>query len=154
MLSRTKGVWHRCERPRALNLCLYSHPNEGTVILAEHRLTKTDILEGAAKRETLQVKEYNANIVIRPLTDGELSKVFGTIGSISVSEDGTPNVASVDISKNLEALRTAASIGMVEPNLNLDDISKMKFGVPEFIGMKILELSGVSFNEEDVRKKG
>jgi hypothetical protein len=93
-------------------------------------------------------------VVIRPLTDGELSKVFGTIGSISVSDNGTPNVASVDISKNLEALRTAASIGMVEPSLSLDDISKMKFGVPEFIGMKVLELSGVSFNEEDVRKKG
>jgi hypothetical protein len=120
----------------------------------EHRLTKSDILEGAARRETLQVREYNANVVIRPLTDGELSKVFGTIGNISVTENGTPNVASVDISKNLEALRTAASIGIVEPNLTLDDISKMKFGVPEFIGMKILELSGVSFNEEDVRKKG
>jgi hypothetical protein len=111
-------------------------------------------LEGAARRETLQVREYDANVVIRPLTDGELSKVFGTIGSVSVHDDGTPNVASVDISKNLEALRTAASIGMVEPNLSLDEISKMKFGVPEFIGMKVLELSGVSFNEEDVRKKG
>ncbi len=122
--------------------------------MEEHRLTKSDILEGAARRETLQVREYNANVVIRPLTDGELSKVFGTIGNISVTENGTPNVASVDISKNLEALRTAASIGIVEPNLTLDDISKMKFGVPEFIGMKILELSGVSFNEEDVRKKG
>ena len=43
---------------------------------------------------------------------------------------------------------------MVEPNLSLDEISKMKFGVPEFIGMRVLELSGVSFNEEDIRKKG
>jgi hypothetical protein len=59
----------------------------------------------------------------------------------------------MDISKNLEALRIAASIGLVEPTLTLDDVSKMKFGVPELIGMKILELSGVTFTEEDLRKK-
>jgi len=59
----------------------------------------------------------------------------------------------MDISRNLEALRIAASIGLVEPTLTLDEVSKMKFGVPELIGMKILELSGVSFTEEDLRKK-
>jgi len=93
-------------------------------------------------------------VVVRPLTDGELSKVFGTIGSITVREDGSPDVETMDISKNLEALRTAASIGLVDPILNIEDISKMKFGVPEFIGMKVLEFSGVSFTEEDLRKKG
>lgn len=60
----------------------------------------------------------------------------------------------MDISRNLEALRIAASIGLVEPTLTLDDVSKMKFGVPELIGMKVLELSGVTFTEEDLRKKG
>ncbi len=101
----------------------------------------------------LHVKEYEAEVVIRPLSDGELSKVFGTIGSISLREDGTPDVGSIDISKNLEALRLAASIGLVEPALNAEEVSNMKFGVPEFIGMRILELSGVSFTEEDLRKK-
>lgn len=101
----------------------------------------------------LHLKEYEAEVVVRPLSDGELSKVFGTIGSISLREDGTPDVSSIDISKNLEALRLAASIGLVEPVLNAEEVSKMKFGAPEFIGMKILELSGVSFTEEDLRKK-
>jgi hypothetical protein len=59
----------------------------------------------------------------------------------------------MDISRNLEALRIAASIGIVEPTLTLDEVSKMKFGVPELIGMRILELSGVTFTEEDLRKK-
>jgi hypothetical protein len=122
--------------------------------LPERRLTKADILEGTSRRDVLHLKEYEADVIVRPLTDGELSKVFGTIGHISLREDGTPNVGSIDISRNLEALRTAASIGMVEPPLNLEDISKMKFGVPEFIGMKILELSGISFSEEDLGKKG
>ncbi|OLD04522.1 MAG: hypothetical protein AUJ07_03760 [Crenarchaeota archaeon 13_1_40CM_3_53_5] len=122
--------------------------------MAERKLTKSDILEGTARRETLHLKEYDAHVVVRPLTDGELSKVFGTIGSIAVREDGSPDVETMDISKNLEALRTAASIGLVDPILNIEDISKMKFGVPEFIGMKVLEFSGVSFTEEDLRKKG
>ena len=92
-------------------------------------------------------------MVIRPLSDGELSKVFATIGTIPLGEDGTPNVNSIDVSKNLEALRIATAIGMVEPSLSLEEVSKMKFGVPEFIGTKVLELSGVSFTEEDLRKK-
>lgn len=105
------------------------------------------------KRETLHVEEYDADVVIRPLSDGELSRVFGTIGNVTVSEDGSPNLGSIDISKNLEALRLATSIGMVEPALSLDEVSKMKFGVPGYIGMKVLELSGISFAEEDLRKK-
>ena len=80
--------------------------------------------------------------------------MFGTIGNIPLGEDGSPNVSSLDISKNLEALRLATSIGLVDPTLSIEDVSKMKFGVPEYIGMKILELSGVSFTEEDLRKKG
>ena len=121
--------------------------------MSVRRLTKADILEGTLQRETLHVREYGGEVVIRPLSDGELSRVFGTIGTITVAEDGTPNVNSIDISKNLEALRLATAIGLVEPALSLEEVSKMKFGAPEYIGMKVLELSGVSFNEEDLRKK-
>ncbi len=121
--------------------------------MPDRRLTKADVLDGTLRRETLHVNEYDADVIIRPLSDGELSRVFGTIGNISVAEDGTPNLGSIDISKNLEALRLATSIGMVEPALSLDEVSKMKFGVPGFIGMKVLELSGISFTEEDLRKK-
>ena len=121
--------------------------------MPDRRLTKADVLDGTMKRETLHVDEYDADVIIRPLSDGELSRVFGTIGNVSVGEDGTPNVGSIDISKNLEALRLATSIGLVEPSLSLDEVSKMKFGVPGYIGMKVLELSGISFTEEDLRKK-
>ncbi len=111
------------------------------------------MLGGTARTEVLDVKEYGSQVVIRPLSDGELSKVFSTIGSIQMRTDGSPDVSSVDISRNLDALRMATSIGLVDPVLNLEEVSKMKFGVPEYIGMKVLELSGVSFNEEDLRKK-
>lgn len=121
--------------------------------MEDRTLTKALILEGTSRRDTVHLKEYDKDVVVRPLTDGELSKVFATIGNIGIREDGTPDIGSIDISRNIEALRVAASIGLVEPSLNLDEISKMKFGAPEFIGMKILELSGISFTEEDLRKK-
>ena len=79
--------------------------------------------------------------------------MFAAIGTIPLGEDGVPNVSSIDVSKNLEALRLATAIGLVEPSLSVDEVSRMKFGVPEFIGTKVLELSGVSFSEEGLRKK-
>jgi len=116
------------------------------------KLTKETILEGASRRVTLHVKDYDADVVIRPLTDGELSKVFAVLGEIPVREDGTPDVTSVEISKNLEALRIATSLGLVEPKLSPEDVAAMKFGVPEYIGTKILEISGVS-GPDEVKKK-
>src|SRR5580704_8029277 len=106
------------------------------------KLTKQNILDGANKRETLFVKEYEADVVIRPLTDGELTKVFAVLGNIPLKEDGTPNINRVEIAKNLEALRIATALGIVEPVLSLEEVASMKFGIPEFIGTKILEMSG------------
>jgi hypothetical protein len=117
------------------------------------KLTKDIILEGAGRRETLYIREYDAEVTIRPLTDGELSKIFSSIGSVPVKEDGTPDFSKIDISKNFEILRKAASEGLVEPKLTLQDLETMKFGVPEYIGMKVFEISGVVRSEEEAKKK-
>ena len=107
------------------------------------KLTKEDILQGSNKKEVLQLKDYDAEVVIHPLTDGELSQVFSIIGPVPMSPDGTPDLSKVELDKNFEALRLAASLGLVEPKLGVEEVAKMKFGVPEFIGMKVLEISGV-----------
>jgi len=117
------------------------------------RLTKQAILEGARLRSKIKVKEYGAEVVIRPLTDGELTKIFGVVGAIPLKPDGTPDVTGMDVSKNFEALRMAASMGLEEPKLTLDEVASMKFGVPEYIGMKVLELSGVSGEEAPQKKR-
>jgi hypothetical protein len=109
------------------------------------KLTKQAILEGTKSRETLTVKEYeNSEVIIRPLSDGELTKIFEVIGNVPLKKDGTPNLNKVDIYKNFEALRLAASMGLEDPKLTAEEVANMKFGVPEYIGMKVLELSGVT----------
>ena len=116
------------------------------------RLTKLAILEGAKARLTIVVKEYgNAEVVIRPLTDGELTKIFSIIGNVPLKKDGTPDLIKVDLRKNFEALRMAASLGLDDPKLTSDEVASMKFGVPEYLGMKVLELSGVT--EGQAQKK-
>jgi hypothetical protein len=116
------------------------------------RLTKLAILEGAKARQTITVKEYgNAEVVIRPLTDGELAKIFAIVGNVPLKKDGTPDLNKVDIYKNFEALRMAASIGLEDPKLTPEEVASMKFSVPEYIGMKVLEFSGVT--EGQAQKK-
>jgi hypothetical protein len=109
------------------------------------KLTKQAILEGSKTRETLTVKEYeSAEVVIRPLTDGELIQIFSIIGNVSLKKDGTPDINKIDMYKNFEALRVAASMGLEDPKLTSEEVANMKFGAPEYIGMKVLELSGVT----------
>jgi hypothetical protein len=116
------------------------------------KLTKQAILEGSKARETLTLKEYgNAEVTIRPLTDGELTKIFSIIGNVPLRKDGTPDLSKVDINKNFEALRMAASMGLEDPKLTPEEVATMKFSVPEYIGMKVLELSGVT--EGQAQKK-
>jgi hypothetical protein len=116
------------------------------------KLTKQAILEGTKARETLALKEYgNAEVTIRPLTDGELTKIFAVIGNIPLKKDGTPDLTKVAINKNFEALRMAASMGLDDPKLTSEEVANMKFSVPEYIGMKVLELSGVT--EGQAQKK-
>ncbi len=118
------------------------------------RLTKEDILQGTKKTETLHLQDYDAEVVVRPLTDGELTKIIELVGNIPLRQDGTPDLTKVEISRNLEALRLAASTGLVEPKLTLEEVGNMKFGSPEVIGTKILEISGVAFTEQDLKKRG
>ena len=117
------------------------------------KLTKEDIMKGKDCREPLHIDSYDADVVIRPLTDGELSEVFVIIGSIPLKNDGTPDTGKVDITKNFEALRLTTSLGLVEPELTVEEVSEMKFGVPEFIGTKILEISGISSSGLEAKKK-
>jgi hypothetical protein len=116
-------------------------------------LTREDILKGKDVRDTLHVDSYDADVVIRPLTDGELSEIFAIIGNIPLKSDGTPDQTKIDASKNFNALRLAASLGLIEPKLTVEEVEEMKFGVPEFIGMKVLEISGIT-PIGAVKKKG
>jgi hypothetical protein len=116
------------------------------------RLTKQAILDGSNNQDTLTIKEYEgAKVMIKSLTDGELSKIFSIIGNVPLKSDGTPDFNKIDIDKNFDALRMAASMGMTDPKLTLEEVGKMKFGVPEYIGMKVLEFSGVT--GADAKKK-
>ena len=117
------------------------------------RLSKEDILQGTTKQESLHIHDYDAEVIIRPLNDGELTKILELLGNIPLREDGTPDTSKLDITKNLQALRLAASLGLVEPKLTLEEVGTMKFGVPEIIGTKILEMSGVAFSEGDLKKR-
>ncbi|ODS41209.1 hypothetical protein BEH94_02425 [Candidatus Altiarchaeales archaeon WOR_SM1_SCG] len=118
------------------------------------KLTKEDILKGKSKTENLFVETYGAEVEIRPLTDGELTEVFAAIGNIPLNEKGVPDISKIDIIKNFEALRIAVSKGMTNPKLTLEEVGDMKFGAPEFIGTKILELSGIPMTgKERVKKK-
>lgn len=117
------------------------------------KLTKADILKGKDMRETLHIDSYDAEVVIRPLTDGELSEVFAVIGSIPLKNDGTPDTGKIDVTKNFEALRIASSLGLVEPKLTVEEVADMKFGTPEFIGTKILEISGITSGRAAKKKE-
>lgn len=120
--------------------------------MTRRRLTKEDILKGKERQEELYLKEYDAEVMIRPLTDGELTEVFSLLGNVPLKDDGTPDTSKMDVSKNFEALKLAASRGLVEPKLTMEEVSEMKFGVPEFIGTNVLEISGVTSDEEAKKK--
>ena len=113
------------------------------------KLTKEDILEGTRKRITITLEEYGGKeVIVRPLSDSEVSKIISIIGPLSLSENEKKKEddmnLGIDIHKNIEALRLATEIGLVEPKLTKEEIQSMKFGVPERIGTIILENSGVS----------
>ena len=115
------------------------------------RLTKEDILEGTRKRITVSLEEYNGKeVIVRPLSDLEVSKIISIMGPLSSSENEQNKENNVnldiDLHKNIEALRLATEIGIVEPKLTKEEIQSMKFGVPEKIGTIILENSGVTTN--------
>lgn len=116
-------------------------------------LTKEDILKGKDKRETVHLDGYDADIVIRPLTDGELTSVFGVIGSIPFKDDGTIDSGKMDVKRNFDALTLAASMGLVEPKLTVDEVKEMKFGVPELIGTKVLDISGITSGSGAKKKR-
>lgn len=116
------------------------------------KLTKEDILKGKDKRVELYISEYDAYVVIRPLTDGEITEILSNLENLPSKEDGTPALENIDLKTNLKLLKLAASKGLVEPQLAVDELEQMKFGVPEYIGMKVLEISGFVHPEETEKK--
>jgi len=116
-------------------------------------LTKADILLGKDLKEKVYIEKYDREVIIRPLTDGELTLVFEAIGNVPLNEEGIPDLNMVDISTNLKALRKVAAMGLVDPDLSEDDVSNMMFGVPGFLAKKILEISGLTETVGDEIKK-
>lgn len=116
-------------------------------------LSKSDILLGKEQRETVYLEKYDKDVVIRPLTDGELTQVFETIGRVPLNEEGIPDLNLVDISTNLKALRLITSLGLVKPKLNEKEVAHMKFGVPGLLAKKVLALSGLTETAGDEAKK-
>jgi hypothetical protein len=116
-------------------------------------LTKSDILLGKNKRTKIHLEHYDKDVVIRPLTDGELSIVFDVIGNVPLNEDGLPDLNMVDISKNLRALRLITSMGLVEPQMSEEEVSEMRFGTPGVLAKHILEISGLTESAGDDTEK-
>ncbi len=116
-------------------------------------LSKADILLGKDKRKTIHLDNYDKDVVIRPLTDGELSVVFDVIGNVPLNEDGLPDLNMVDISTNLRALRMITAMGLVEPKMNEEDVAEMRFGTPGILAKHILEISGLSETAGDDAEK-
>lgn len=118
------------------------------------KLTREDILEGANKTITLPLVEYNnAEVTLRPLNYAEISKILEMMGPMQLTPEGSPDpTKTVELHKNFEALRLAASMALVSPELKPEDISKMKFSAIARIGSAALEMSGLS-SAEEVKKK-
>ena len=116
-------------------------------------LSKADILMGKEKRMTIHLEHYDKDVVIRPLTDGELSQVFEVIGNVPLNELGLPDLNQVDISTNLRALRMISAMGMVEPKMSEEEVGEMKFGTPGILAKHILEISGLSETAGDDAEK-
>ena len=116
-------------------------------------LTKSDILLGKNKHMTVHLDHYDKDVIIRPLTDGELSLVFDIIGNVPLNEDGLPDLNMVDISKNLRALRLITAMGLVEPEMTEDEVAEMRFGTPGVLAKHILELSGLTETAGDDAEK-
>jgi hypothetical protein len=116
-------------------------------------LTKADILMGKDKRITVHLDHYDKDVVVRPLTDGELSQVFEVIGNVPLNEQGLPDLNKVDISTNLRALRLITAMGLVEPKMNEDEVAEMRFGTPGILAKHILEISGLTETAGDDAEK-
>jgi hypothetical protein len=116
-------------------------------------LTKADILMGKDKRETVHLDHYGKDVIVRPLTDGELSQVFEVIGNVPLNEMGLPDLNKVDISTNLRALRMITAMGLVEPEMTENDVAEMRFGTPGILAKHILEISGLSETAGDDAEK-
>jgi hypothetical protein len=68
------------------------------------RLTKEDILEGTRKRVNLAVKEYGREVVVRPLSDEEITQIISKI-TPGTPEEGSAN-PQIDLQKKFRSIAT------------------------------------------------
>lgn len=107
-------------------------------------LTKADILQGKEKRETFYIEKLDRKVVIRPLTDGEITTIFKEAGNVKIRDDGFLNFSELDISTNMRLLRVLASRALIDPKLNEEELAELPFGIPGLIAKRVLEISGVT----------
>jgi len=135
-----EGVDTMADMPRLATIAPANASQKPSTML----LTKEDILKGAQKREVLRLQGYEKDVVIRPLTDAELTEVFRVFGTVPVDSSGFPRLDRVSVSENLEAMRRIASLGLAEPRMSEAEVGGMQFGVPAQIAHRVLEISGVT----------
>jgi hypothetical protein len=119
---------------------------------------KQDIIQGASKRLSLDIKiVVNGRLVaekaiIRPLTYGEIIPLLSKVEPLGLSPDGTLDASKAGLAKHLEVYGHAASMGLVEPKMSLEELYLADGMVPAFIGAKVLEISGVAAPETAKKK--
>jgi hypothetical protein len=92
-------------------------------------------------------------VVVRPLTDGEVTEVFKMIGNVPSTSSGEIDFSKIDIYTNLKALRTVVSMALIEPKMSENEIAEMRFGTPGLIAKRVLEISGLTPSAGDEIKK-
>jgi hypothetical protein len=132
-------------------------------------LTRADIINGKKNIQTFKFKELNGELKLRPLTDGELSRVIarmnsGGFGSLNakpvinkdggLDKDATMKNLEIDIGVeeaaqakyNASCLAVAISLDHdeYEDKFTEDDIKQFPAGSVDAVASKVFEISGVA----------
>jgi len=119
-------------------------------LTSKRMMTRSDVILGTGKRDELRIDHYEKVVVVRPLSEGEICAIFDQVGGIGVDRDGFPDTSSLGFTGHLGLLRLIARGGLVEPELSLEEIEAMPFGIPGEIARRILELSGLHQDAREV----
>lgn len=120
-------------------------------------LTKAQILAGRNYTEQFFVEELQGEVTIRPLTDGEYTRLqLELLSSVNLPEGVNPaeiDLSTFDFSKLKVASLVEAQHKMEwqivawclvdEEPWTLEEVQKLPPGVPSKIAKKVLEISGV-----------
>ncbi len=116
-------------------------------------LSKDRLLEGAARRETVSIESVGGNVVIRPLTCQEWFHAQALIGK---HYNPNPNARRI-VTDPVEAFEAISEskiytclCGLVDPQLEEEELKKLPVGVILEISEKIEEISGVNIGKEEI----